>query len=179
MAVDNQPSTPLQAHRRQRQLLAHTSHGLWQQSQQLLQAATHGRQPHTSLGTPTAHNRYGLLRVHLGFSNFSFCCTTLEGRVLRWLNGGSDVGHSKRTRMTSRSVLHYLDRFMQEGLAARLQQRGILYLKVLFLGPSRRFRAKIYGGIRKQSAVVGVQVLCQQEGYRRSFNGCRKARPKR
>ena len=122
--------------------------------------------------------KYGILRIHLGFSNFRLTLTTLEGQVVQWLNGGSDVTHSKRTRMTSRSVSTYLKTFLSN-LPAGLSRHGICYLKVLFLGPSKRFRGKLYSSVKKRSHSLGVQVLCQEEGFRRSFGGCRLARAKR
>ncbi len=124
--------------------------------------------------------KYAILKINANFSNISLSLTSLTGQILVWKNGGSLSGETKRTRMTPRAVGNLMHLFL---LALkknkRLQQRKIRFLKIQFIGPSKKFRRKFIRMISYRSRRLKMSVLCWEEAYNRSFNGCRLHRRKR
>ena len=134
------------------------------------------------LDSDISFNAYGVLRIHVGFTNVNLTLTTLTGQVLRWANGGELRGsfkETKRTRMTGRAIKNLILYFLNSKRGAERLIQQIRYLKVLFTGPSKRFRGKFLSLIQKKYRRSKVRLLCKEEGFRRSFNGCRLARKKR
>ena len=124
---------------------------------------------------------YGVFRIHVGFTNINLTLTTLTGQVLSWTNGGTTFANqseTRRTRMTGRAVKNLTVNFLNSKRGSQRLIQQLRYIKVLFTGPSKRYRGKFLSLILKNYKQK-VRVLCKEEGFRRSFNGCRLARKKR
>ena len=123
---------------------------------------------------------YAILKINVSFSNFTFMLTTLTGQILRWINGGRDHKLTKRTRMTSRAVGKVMLVFLKVmKKSRRIQQRKIRFIKVEFVGPSKRYRQKLFKMFRRRCRKLKFRILCQSEAFHRSYNGCRLSRKKR
>ena len=61
----------------------------------------------------------------------------------------------------------------------RIQQRKIRFIKVEFVGPSKRYRQKLFKMFRRRCRKLKFRILCQSEAFHRSYNGCRLSRKKR
>lgn len=124
---------------------------------------------------PNLQTKYGIIRIHCSFSNLNISLTTLDGKIIQWISAGSDKTQTKRTRMSSRAVGALLIRFF----STYKKKTGIRYVKVVFSGPSTKFRGKFLSIIKSWSRNLRFNVICVEEAFRRSFNGCRLARKKR
>jgi hypothetical protein len=125
---------------------------------------------------------YGIIKINTQFSNLNFLLSTLTGKVIRWTSGGSDLLGTRGTRMTSRSVHVLMKKFIKKIIKARRRKRNrlpIQYIKVQFTGPSRRFRAKFHNMIRRKRRAMRISILCREDAFQRSYNGCRLSRRKR
>ena len=123
---------------------------------------------------------YAILKLNVSFSNFSFMLTSLTGQILRSINGGMDFKLTKRTRMTSRAVGKVMVAFLKIiNESRRIHQRGIRYIKVEFIGPSKRFRQKLFKMFHRSCRKFKFRIVCQAEAFNRSYNGCRLSRKKR
>ena len=121
--------------------------------------------------------KYAMIRIFIGFSNINFSLLTLEGKIVSWLNGGSsgDI-HSKRTRMTGRYLTELMVKFLTNFLKLK---NKFTFFKVLFVGPSKRFRSKLFSTIKRKFKRLRYRIICKEEGFHRTFNGCRLSRKKR
>jgi len=124
------------------------------------------------------YKKYGIIRIDTGFTKINISFTTLDGKIINWINGGSDSTQTKRTRMSSRSVGNLMDRFL-ESFQKKIRRKRIRFVKVLFVGPSKRLRSKLFSMVQKKSRSFKFSIICKEEGFRRSFNGCRLSRRKR
>jgi ribosomal protein S11 len=122
----------------------------------------------------TEEKKYGIIRIYIGFTNLNFTLTTLTGKVLGWTSGGSLENQTRSTRLSSRAVGLLLNDFL-----ASLKTSSISFVKVLFTGPSKRFRSKLFSIIKRKAKRLKFNVVCKEEGFRLSFNGCRLTRAKR
>jgi ribosomal protein S11 len=123
---------------------------------------------------------YGIIKINTQFANLNFALTTLDGKVLKWTSGGADLLGTRGTRMTSRAVNLLMQNFLKQIIQARRKKRlSIRYIKVQYTGPSKRFRAKFFNMIRRKQHVMGFSILCREDAFQRSFNGCRLRRRKR
>lgn len=125
---------------------------------------------------------YGIIKINTQFSNLNFLLTTLTGKVIKWTSGGADLLGTRGTRMTSRSVGLLMKKFLKKIIKARRRRKGklpIRYIKVQFTGPSRRFRAKFHNMIRRKRRAMRISILCREDAFQRSYNGCRLSRRKR
>jgi hypothetical protein len=121
--------------------------------------------------------KYAIIRINIGFSNINMSLLTLQGKILFWLNGGSlNEAQSKRTRMTSRFVNELTSKFL---INLKKIKNKISFFKILFVGPSKRFRSKFFSIIKRKFQRFRFRILCKEEGFHRSFNGCRLTRKKR
>lgn len=124
--------------------------------------------------------KYAILKINTHFSNLSISLTTLTGQILVWKNGGCLPGETKRTRMTPRAVGNLMHLFLISlKKNKRLKQRKIRFLKIQFIGPSKKYRRKLIRMISQRALRLKMSVLCWEEAFHRSFNGCRLHRRKR
>jgi hypothetical protein len=132
---------------------------------------------HSSSSIQTLIEKYAIIRINIGFSNINISLLTLQGKILFWLNGGSiSEAQSKRTRMTSRFVNELTNKFL---INLKKIKNKISFFKILFVGPSKRFRSKIFSTLKRKFQRFNLRILCKEEGFHRSFNGCRLTRKKR
>ena len=123
---------------------------------------------------------YGIIKVNTQFSNLNFLLTTLQGKVIKWTSGGADLLGTRGTRMTSRAVNLLMRNFLKQIIKARRKKRlTIRYIKVQFTGPSKRFRAKFFNMIRRRRKTMRFCIVCREDAFQRSYNGCRLSRRKR
>jgi ribosomal protein S11 len=128
------------------------------------------------LSSPSqVEKKYAILRIYIGFTNLNFSLTSLTGKIIAWVSGGSVENQTRNTRLTSRAVGLLLNDFLTK-LSPQSTTRRI---KVLFTGPSKRFRAKLFSMIKRKAKRLNFSVICKEEGFRVSFNGCRLTRAKR
>ena len=119
-------------------------------------------------------SNYGILRIHMGFTNFNYTLTSLKGNIIHTVNGG--IGDpSKRTRMTTRNTTELMSSF----LISCKRDTEIQFIKVLFTGPSKRFRGKLISIIKKKAPRMQWSIVCLEEGFRPGLQGHRLARRKR
>lgn len=118
--------------------------------------------------------RFAVIRIFVNFTNINLSITTLTGKVLKWTSGGC-LDQSRRTWLTSRSVGLLMKKLLK-GAKKYLRKK---YVKVLFCGPSSRFHRKLFSAIKKKAKRFQMRILCREEAYRKSFNGCKSHRAKR
>jgi ribosomal protein S11 len=117
--------------------------------------------------------KYVIIRLFINFTNLNFSVTTLTGKVLGWHSGGS-LDQTRRTRLTARTVGLLLNKFLR-AIRRRLRKK---FVKIVFSGPSKRFRGKLSSMITKKARRFQMRILCHEEAFK-SFNGCRLHRKKR
>lgn len=119
--------------------------------------------------------KYIVIRLFINFTNLNFSLTTLTGKILGWSSGGCILAQTRRTRLTSRTVGLLLNQFLLS-VRAILQKK---YVKIVFSGPSKRFRGKLSSILTRKARRFKMRILCIEEAFRKSFNGCRLHRKKR
>ena len=116
-------------------------------------------------------NGCGIVRIHMGFSNFNYMLTNLRGEIITTINGGGNI--PKRTRMITRHVGDTMDAFLASCSNAGADIR---YVKILFTGPSKRFRSKLISQVRLHPT---WSVVCLEESFVPGQQGKRLCRRKR
>jgi ribosomal protein S11 len=125
-------------------------------------------------------SRFAILKINNYITNYNFLFTTLQGKVLFWSNGGSLKDETKRTRMTPRAFRSAYKLFLKKIIEANKKRPyAFKYLKIQFIGPSKRFRYIIKRMTKVRQDRLKLRLFCIEEQYIDTFNGCRLARKKR
>jgi ribosomal protein S11 len=122
---------------------------------------------------------FGVLRIDLRFTNMYLSLTQLTGQIIsRYSSGqGPKKYKAKKDRMNFKVI-----QFILKKLIKKINKTEIKYIKIKFVGPSRKYRRKLLTFLRKlvknnkQNKFI---ILCVEESYNKNFNGCRLSRQKR
>ena len=122
---------------------------------------------------------FGVLRVDLRFTNMYLSLTQLTGQIISRYSSsqGPKKYKAKKDRMDFK-----VTQFIVRKLINKIKKTPIKYIKIKFVGPSRKYRRKLLKFIRrfiKKNKSYKFVILCVEESYNKNFNGCRLSRQKR
>jgi hypothetical protein len=131
--------------------------------------------------TNVFHMKFGIFKINIRFSSFSVVLTDFKGKIISWINSGSDKKNkAKRTRMTPMAITKIMKRFLIFLYKKRVFIRyRFKFIKIDFTGPSIRFRKRFRNIIRKNERRYKYNIICTKESFSKSYNGCRLTRRKR
>ena len=109
----------------------------------------------------TINKKYLIIRLSIQFTNLNFSLTNLTGKILSWCSGGSIGNQTRRTRLTSRTVGILLNTFLTSN--KNLLQKK--YIKIVFCGPSRRFRGKLFSIIKKKQSALKSEFFVRKKHF--------------
>jgi ribosomal protein S11 len=125
-------------------------------------------------------SNFAILKFNNYITNYNILLTTLQGKVLLWSNGGCLKDETKRTRMTARAVrLSYKFFLKKLKKSAKIKSMNIKYLKIQYIGPSKRFRGLIKRMTKVRRKSLKLKIFCVEEQFIDTFNGCKLIRKKR
>jgi hypothetical protein len=126
--------------------------------------------------------KFSLIKINITRTTFGFLYTTLQGHLIKFYNTSSAGHFAKKIRMTKINLIKVLHKFMKalRRLRRKTKLRKVVeYTKLVFIGPSRRFRVPIMRKIFQKCRRLGILIVSIEDNFRPAYNGLRLSRRKR
>lgn len=116
----------------------------------------------------------GIVKAFFNFTNTFLLLTNLKGEIKNWVSAGTGKFFTKFEKSVPQVPIALSFR-----ISNIISRKKFKYIKINYIGPSRRYRNKVFISLKNRSWVRGYKLVCVEEGYKKAFNGCRKRRLKR
>jgi ribosomal protein S11 len=115
-----------------------------------------------------------IVKAFFNFTNTFLLLTNLKGEIKNWVSAGTGKFFTKFEKSVPQVPIALSFR-----ISNIISRKKFKYIKINYIGPSRRYRNKVFISLKNRSWVRGYKLVCIEEGYKKAFNGCRKRRLKR
>lgn len=119
-------------------------------------------------------SKCAIVKAHFNFSNVFVLITSITGEIKNWVSTGTGGFVTKIERSSPQAPISITLR--TSNVLARKKYK---YVKIQYLGPSKRFRSKIFHTLQIRSWMRKFRLNLIEDKYSPAFNGCRLKRAPR
>ena len=119
-------------------------------------------------------NQCAIVKAFFNFTNTFILLTNVKGEIKNWVSAGTGKFFTKLEKSVPQVPIALSFR-----ISNIISRKKFKYIKLNYIGPSKRYRNKVYISLKNRSWVRGYKFVCVEEGYNKAFNGCRKRRLQR
>lgn len=116
-------------------------------------------------------SKCAIVKAHFNFSNVFVLITSITGEIKNWVSTGTGGFVTKIERSSPQAPISITLR--TSNVLARKKYR---HVKIQYLGPSKRFRSKIFHTLRIRAWMRKFRLSVIEDKYSPAFNGCRLKR---